>query len=87
MKDLADRFQNPTLKEAFQMLWEPDYSCIFLLMSLAYMHKKNACYVIGGSLELALSMEKRYFELGGKVNYKNTCRRKNLDRKQPRSRD
>ena len=41
-----------------------------MLMALAYMNKKNAGYVIGGSLELALAMEKRYCELGGKVHYK-----------------
>ena len=70
MKDLAENFHNPVLKEAIQMLWEPDYSCIFLIMSLAYMNRKNAGYVIGGSLEMALAMEKRYFELGGKVTYK-----------------
>lgn len=70
MKDFASHFKNIDLREAWQMVWPADFSVIFIMMTLAWMHQKNAGYVIGGSMEIALSMEKRYFDLGGKVNYK-----------------
>jgi phytoene dehydrogenase-like protein len=70
MKEFAERFQNPLLREVWPLFWPPEFSPVFLLMTLAWMHAKNAGYVIGGSLELALNMEKRYSELGGKISYR-----------------
>jgi phytoene dehydrogenase-like protein len=69
MKDLALRFKNPLLREAWQRIWPADFSSVFMLMTLAWMSGKNAGYVIGGSMEIALSMEKRYLDLGGKISY------------------
>jgi len=69
MKDFALRFQNPILREAWQTLWGPDMSSFFMLITLGYMSRKNAGYIVGGSLELALAMEKRYYDLGGKIGY------------------
>ena len=70
MKEFAGRFQNPLLRESWLLFWPPEFSSVFLLMTLGWLHSKNAGYVIGGSLELALNMEKRYYELGGKICYK-----------------
>jgi phytoene dehydrogenase-like protein len=70
IKDFANRFQNPALKEAWLAVWPVDFSTLFLIYTLAWMAAKNAGYVIGGSMEISLAMEKRYCELGGKVNYK-----------------
>ena len=70
MKDLASRFKNQFLKEAWQMVWPSDFSPLFLLMTLAWMHNKNAGYVLGGSMAVARSMEKRYLSLGGEIHYK-----------------
>ena len=70
IKEFAGRFQNPLLRESWRLFWPPEFSSVFILMTLGWLHTKNAGYVIGGSLELALNMEKRYCELGGKVNYK-----------------
>jgi phytoene dehydrogenase-like protein len=70
ISEFAGRFQNALLREAFPIFWPEGFSPVFLLMTLAYLHNKNAGYVIGGSLELALNMEKRYCELGGKICYK-----------------
>lgn len=38
-------------------------------MTLSWMYKKCAGYPIGGSLEFARSIEKRYLSLGGKIYY------------------
>jgi phytoene dehydrogenase-like protein len=69
MKDVAMRFQNPFLREAFQMILMPDISSFFLLITLAWLAEKNAGYIIGGSMEISRSMERRFLDLGGKVNY------------------
>ncbi len=75
MNDVAMRFQNPFLREAFQMVMLPDFSSIFLMMTLAWLTQKNAGYVIGGSMEISRSMEQRYVSLGGKVNYASNVER------------
>ena len=69
-QDFADSFDNPFLREAFHNLGEsPETPMIDLLMSLAWHHRKVAGYPVGGSLEFARSIERRYLNLGGKVNY------------------
>jgi phytoene dehydrogenase-like protein len=40
------------------------------MMTLASMHNKDAGYPIGGSLEFARAIEKRYLDLGGQIHYK-----------------
>jgi phytoene dehydrogenase-like protein len=70
IKDFAARFQNPALKEAWLAVWPVDFSTLFLVYTMAWMSAKNAGYIIGGSMEISLAMEKRYCELGGKIIYK-----------------
>ncbi len=65
----AGRFRNPLLKQAILEMFLPDTSVFFLLMTLAGLHKKSAGYPIGGSLNFARSIEKRYLDLGGKIHY------------------
>jgi len=43
-----------------------------LMMTLAWMHQKSAGFPEGGSLEFARAVERRYFELGGKIHYRST---------------
>ncbi|MDD5701181.1 MAG: NAD(P)/FAD-dependent oxidoreductase [Dehalococcoidales bacterium] len=69
MKEFSRRFWNSALREAWRMIWPEDFSSVFMLLTLAWMDKKNAGYVIGGSTALALSMEKRYHALGGTISY------------------
>jgi phytoene dehydrogenase-like protein len=38
--------------------------------SLAWQHVKEAGYPVGGSLDFARAIEKRYLQLGGKISYK-----------------
>lgn len=45
------------------------FPAYFFLISLANMHNRNAGYPVGGSLPLALAIEKKYRELGGRVHY------------------
>ncbi|RLG50792.1 MAG: NAD(P)/FAD-dependent oxidoreductase [Thermoproteota archaeon] len=67
----AKRFKNPFLREAFPLILGIDEQCtmVVLIATLSWMHLKSAGYPIGGSLEFARSIEKRYISLGGKVHY------------------
>ena len=58
--EFGRRFKNPLLREAFPLLFTPDFSMSFLLMTLGWLHNKAAAYPIGGSLEFSRAIEKRY---------------------------
>jgi phytoene dehydrogenase-like protein len=70
VKDFAAKFQNPLLKASFQSIWPPEFSTMFLLMTLTWMDRKQAGYVIGGSMKVAMAIEERYKYLGGEINYR-----------------
>lgn len=68
--DFALHFKNPLMREAWQQVWMPEFSSIFLLMTIAMMHQKRAGYVLGGSMKLSKAIEKRYLDAGGEIRYK-----------------
>lgn len=69
VKDLAESFTNPLLREAWKNAWLPDFASLFILMTLASMHKRQAGYVLGGSMKLSKAIEGRYKALGGEIDY------------------
>lgn len=68
--DFIVRMKSPLVREGLASLWPPESGILFLLMTLAWMHKKTAGYPLGGSLPFSRAIEKRYLGLGGQVNYK-----------------
>lgn len=70
LAEFGSRFRNPLLRQAFPMLWLPDFPMTFMLFTFSWMHNKTAGYIVGGSLEFARGIEKRYLSLGGEVVYK-----------------
>jgi phytoene dehydrogenase-like protein len=72
MQDYATRFSDPFLREVFPLIIEdiPDTPMTGVLIILAYLHAKNNGWPMGGSLEFARAIEKRYRDLGGKVQYR-----------------
>ena len=68
--DFSQRFTDPVLKQAFMEIWIPEFSMFFMLFTFAYLHNRNAGYPVGGSMPMSKSMEKRYIDLGGEINYK-----------------
>ena len=70
MTDFARRFKNPLLRNAWEQVWMPEFSSVFMLMTIAMMHRKTAGYVLGGSMKLSRAIEKRYLDLGGEIKYK-----------------
>lgn len=70
--DFSKRFKTPVLQEAFIHIFFPPMSVFSLMATLVWMHRKTAGYPIGGSLEFARGIEKRYLDLGGEISYKST---------------
>jgi phytoene dehydrogenase-like protein len=69
VKEFAAKFRNTLLRESFQSIWPPEFSTMFLLMTLTWMHQKQAGYVMGGSMKVSRAMESRYKNLGGEITY------------------
>lgn len=70
MNDFADFFKSKLLRDALKVQPSEDISAFFIIMMNAWMNKKSAGYPTGGSLKFSQLIEKKYLELGGKINYK-----------------
>lgn len=70
MQQYADKCRDPLLKRTFESMFPPETNVLFVLMTIVWMHRKSAGFPVGGSLEFARQIEKRYLKLGGKINYK-----------------
>jgi phytoene dehydrogenase-like protein len=69
----AQRFKNPFLQRAFAASFAGEFAEFSLLArqgTLGFQHSKQAGLPLGGSLEFARAIEKRYLGLGGQVNYR-----------------
>lgn len=71
MRQYAERFTDPFLKKAFPLLEysEPSLPFFIHLAKHAYGYNKDIAWPVGGALEFARSIEKRYRDLGGEVFY------------------
>ena len=71
MRQYAQRFSDPFLRRAFPLLEysSPDLPFFIHLAKHAYGCNRDIAWPVGGSLEFARSIEKRYRELGGEVSY------------------
>jgi phytoene dehydrogenase-like protein len=74
IKDVADRFSNPFMREAFIHIFNlenpPEFPIVAVMKTFAWMDQGTTGYPVGGSLELARTIEQRYLDLGGKINYR-----------------
>jgi phytoene dehydrogenase-like protein len=74
VQDVAQRFKNPFMRQAFPFIFNlqnpPDFPIMAVMMVFAWMDQKTAGYPVGGSLELARAIERRYLTLGGEVHYR-----------------
>lgn len=68
---LNNLFKNNELKEMlFRLFPVKKMPALMAVMPLSFMHRKEAGFPIGGSLNFAQTIERKYIELGGKVHYK-----------------
>ncbi|HEX2924232.1 MAG TPA: NAD(P)/FAD-dependent oxidoreductase [Chloroflexota bacterium] len=71
VQQFAARFKNPFLRESFSSLFDlPDFPLIAMMIALAWQSSRVAGYPIGGSLEFARAIERRFLDLGGEVSYR-----------------
>jgi len=72
MQDFAQRFKNPFLREVFPYIFNniPYIPMFSPLATLSQIQHKRAGFPLGGSLEVAHAVERRYLELGGEIHYK-----------------
>ena len=68
--DLAKKFKNPFIKEAFELLFDgQEVKMLVFNFPHAVFDQKSAGYPIGGSLKWAQRLADRYEALGGKIHY------------------
>ncbi len=65
--EYASRFHHPALKKMFSTCMPDGYSIVAFIFGLGTFASGSGAIPRGGSREMALRMEKRYLELGGKV--------------------
>jgi phytoene dehydrogenase-like protein len=70
LEEFAERFRHPLLRHAFREFFLPDFPVVFALMIVGWLHRKNAGYPLGGSLEFSRGIERRYLSLGGEISYR-----------------
>ena len=71
LEDFAARFTSPLLREGLTGAFDlPDCPVVALMMTLAWMHSRDAGYPVGGSLAFSRAIEQRYLDLGGEIHYK-----------------
>jgi phytoene dehydrogenase-like protein len=71
VQSFARRFRDPFLRRHFALPFDlPDFPMVGVLMTLAAMHRGTAGYTVGGSLELARAVERRFLGLGGEIRYR-----------------
>lgn len=72
MQQFADRFTDPFLRRAFPLLEYslPDAPFFIHLLKHAWGLRGDVGWPVGGALEFARSIEKRYADLGGRVHYR-----------------
>jgi phytoene dehydrogenase-like protein len=68
-KDFAEQFQDPFLRETFARIIPGGYLRFFLMQLVVYCNR-DAAWPIGGSLEFARRIERKYLKLGGKMHYR-----------------
>jgi phytoene dehydrogenase-like protein len=67
ISDLAARFQDPLIRDSLNDFWFPEFSALFMLFTLAYLHNRDAGYPVGGSMPMSLALAERYRGLGGEI--------------------
>ncbi len=76
MKEFSARFSDPLLRHALCMAVDAlDFPAVTLMMILAFMHNRDGGYPVGGSLEFARAIERRYLDLGGEIHYRSRVER------------
>jgi phytoene dehydrogenase-like protein len=69
VQDFANSCKNPLLKKTIRHLLLPECPMIFLLFTMAWMHRRVAGYPVGGSMKFGRMIADKYRELGGDISF------------------
>jgi phytoene dehydrogenase-like protein len=69
IKEFAGRCKNPLLAKFFEYSFTSEMPMLFIMITFSWLDRKTAGYPVGGSLQFARLIEKKYLELGGKIHY------------------
>jgi phytoene dehydrogenase-like protein len=72
LREFAARFSDPLLREGLLHFFQfspPDFPFMMMVMTLAQLANKSAGYPIGGSLDFAEDLARRFKALGGEIEY------------------
>ncbi|MBN1290091.1 MAG: NAD(P)/FAD-dependent oxidoreductase [Actinobacteria bacterium] len=71
LQDYSRNFTDPFLRSIFPLTFDVlKFPVLGMISTLGWMNERNAGYPIGGSLEMAKAIEKRYLDLGGEISYR-----------------
>jgi phytoene dehydrogenase-like protein len=69
-QELAARFTDRFVRDAIRSIFDlPDFPALLGIMTLSWLHARDAGYPVGGSLAFAQAIEQRYRDLGGEISY------------------
>ncbi len=83
--DLANRFQNPYVKEMMRQYLNPSYKAIPLISSYGFYTGNTAAIPMGGSVGMVQRIVRRYTELGGKIATNTAAVRINITKNRAQS--
>lgn len=66
--EFTGQFQDPLIRKALLYAMPPGTKALYLLFTLAWFHKRDAGFPLGGSLEFSGSIAAKYQELGGRLH-------------------
>ncbi len=76
LAEYAARFRDPLIRRALSEIFVyPDFAYVQLVFYLAGLHIQGTAFPKGGSLALARTLEARFLELGGRIEYRKRVRR------------
>lgn len=70
MQDYARKYHSEAIRKALLAVTPAEWSLATLTMGLGMQHSQAAGYPVGGSLNLARNIERKYLSLGGKIHYR-----------------
>ena len=71
IQEYARKFKSQAIRKTLLGMTPPDWSLATLTMGLGLQHTQSAGYPVGGSLNFARNIERKYLSLGGKIHYRN----------------
>jgi phytoene dehydrogenase-like protein len=69
MAAFSKSFKSPEIRDLFSEMWPPEMSAMAILFVISLLTDNLAGFPIGGSIPMAERVEKRYIDLGGKIQY------------------